>query len=184
MRDRPDERVRSAGRATTPGEPRPTSVCAERHLHLHFACESRTTRRLALTLDSLVRVSRRVGRVADATTDPERVRDSCPEPAARPPRALRTVPEARRTGRSRTVANPPQGERAASLPRSAAGPLRRRAVTPPRERGPPSRRESGRLRTGRGPRRSLVRWSGTRAAPAAARERPLQPGRQRAPAPN
>jgi hypothetical protein len=63
-------------------------------LHLHFACESRTTRRLALTLDSLVRVSRRVGRVADATTDPERAAARRP-PAAGLARAPRTVPDAR-----------------------------------------------------------------------------------------
>ena len=64
-------------------------------LHLHFACESRTTRRLALTLDSLVRVSRRVGRVADATTDPGRATASRLPTAGRA-RAPRTVLDARR----------------------------------------------------------------------------------------
>ena len=100
-----------------------------------------------------------------------------PDPRAGSPTAAGTANSARReTSRPDGVGRGPprRGERAASLPRTAAGTLRRRAVTPPSERGPPSRRESGRPRSGRGPRRSLVRWVGTRAAPPASRERPLE----------
>ena len=154
-------------------------------LHLHFACESRTTRRLALTLDSLVRVSRRVGRVADATTDPGRATAERP-PTAGLARAPRTVLDARRDlpADARGQPRPAKGKaRTDSQPRSAAGPRRTRAVTPPPKRGPPSRGASGRLRTGRGLLGTLVRWSGVRATTETARERPHN-CLQRASAPN
>ena len=73
------ERVRSAGRAPAPHGHRVRPRSASGRLHFHFACESRTTRRLALMLDSLVRVSRRVGRVADVVTDPERDNGALPK---------------------------------------------------------------------------------------------------------
>ena len=152
-------------------------------LHLHFACESRTTRRLAFTLDSLVRVSRRVGRVADTTTDPEHAATRH-FPTAGRARAPRTVPDARRDAPANDGRPPPRRTaRTESQPRSETGPRRTRAVTPPPKRRSPSRGASGRSRNGRGPLGTLMRWGGTRATTEAARERPHNCP-QRASAPN
>ena len=159
---RPPRRCgRSAGRAPTPTKFAGSDLAGPGvRLHFHSACESRTTRRLALMLDSLVRVSRRVGRVADATTDPGRdrgdaVRDR--QPAAT--RALRTVrARDKPTGRARPQPPFPREGAASglvtSIRRRAVHP---RAVTPRPKRRPPSRGASGRRRTGRGLAGTLVR---------------------------
>ena len=118
----PAKRVRSAGRAPTPGGRRVRPRSASGRLHFHFACESRTTRRLALMLDSLVRVSRRVGRVADVTTDPERDDGTQGEAAARPPHALCAV---RTEDEPAERPRPPRGARhRSSIHRRAAPPAR------------------------------------------------------------
>ena len=163
----PAKRVRSAGRAPGPGGLRVRPRSASGRLHFHFACESRTTRRLALMLDSLVRVSRRVGRVADVTTDPERVDGARPK---RQPAEHTHCEQCERTTSQPNVRG--RTEARGILPRSIAGPHRPRAVTLSPKREPPSHGDLDRRQTGRGPRRSLVRWGGARTGPDAAPERP------------
>ena len=73
----------------------------------------------------MVRVSRRVGRVAGATTDPKTRCVPRPSSAARPPPALRTVRATRRTGRASADAYPPRTESARGILSS----IRSRAAT-------------------------------------------------------
>ena len=97
-------------------------------------------------LDSLVRVSRRVGQVTDRfATDPEPA--AGPRAAARPRSAGTGDSPRRSNGRTR----PRYRDRPrSSLPRSAGGPMPPESVTPnPKER-PPSSGASDRRRTGRG----------------------------------
>ena len=131
---------------------------AQARLYLHFACESRTTRRLALMLDSLVRVSRRVGRVADATTDPRRRGEVSPSDSE-PRASTEYSPRPRKAGRT-DASPPPLGRRGTRLRISSlrlTGPYHPRAVTLRPKSELPSREASGRRRNGRGVRRALVR---------------------------
>jgi hypothetical protein len=98
-------------------------------------------------LDSLVRVSRRVGQVTDRfATDPEPTPRVPRSPSARGQRALTTVPAGRTDARNRGIAT---GR--VSLPRSTDGPTPPGSVTPkPCGIGHLSRGASDRRRTGRG----------------------------------
>ena len=121
--------------------------------HFHFANQFRTTRRLAFMLDSLVRVSRRVGRVADATTDPGR--HGVNGPSGSGTRAC-TEDSARSTYRRPTNRNPERTRRYLSSLRYA-GPYHPCPVTLAPKRELPWRGASDRRQSGRGSRPVLVR---------------------------
>ena len=124
----------------------PPETTARAVLCFHCASRFRNTQRLAHMLDSLVRVSRRVGQVTDRfATDPRPA--AGPEDAA-PPQSTDTGDSPRQSNgsaRPRCRDRPRQ-----SLPRSGSGPTPPGSVTPnPKER-PPSPGASHRSRTGRG----------------------------------
>ena len=120
-------------------------------------------------LDSLVRVSRRVGQVADRFATDAEPTSGIP-PAERPRSKGTDDSPLQSVGRAET--KPDAGRE--SLPRSADGPTRSGSITPPPRRRPPSPNASDRPRTGRGARRA-------ESAPAAARyPRTAAPGRDAA----
>ena len=121
--------------------------------HLHCAAGFRTSRRLARVLDSLVRVTRRVGWVADVAADPGR-----PSVArARPGGAARS---------GRTEHSPPRSGTAAP---GAGGPVPRTGGPPSRLPAfPPSPRGSGGTGTGDGGRGGAARTKGDGCPPAPA----------------
>ena len=82
----PTRRVKSAGDAP-PSRADLASFC------FHCALGFRTAQRLARALDSLVRVSRRVGEVTDSSRRPRASGESAPSRQATLEQALRAVPE-------------------------------------------------------------------------------------------
>ena len=97
-------------------------------------------------LDSLVRVSRRVGQVTDRfATD---ARCDCKTSGhcnAAVRGHWRQSPQFEQHGRARACSLPRKG-----LPRSTSGPMRSGSITPPPKRGPPSPNASDRRQTDRG----------------------------------
>jgi hypothetical protein len=99
-------------------------------------------------LDSLVRVSRRVGQVTDRfATDAEHAPER--PPAERPRSGGTGDSPSKSVGRAETASN---ARRAKGLPRPAGGPTRSGSITPSPRRRPPSPDASDRRRAGRGAR--------------------------------
>lgn len=113
--------------------------------HLHCAAGFRASRRLARVLDSLVRVSRRVGWVADVAADPGRpgVARARPGGAARSGRTERSPPRSD-SGAGGRRARPPNGP----------PPRERRRPEQKGEGSPPAPPAGGRPLRGRARRRS------------------------------
>ncbi|CAK8696582.1 unnamed protein product [Clavelina lepadiformis] len=132
--DPSDKRIESAGDA-------PTAGAAGSHLRRTtpaFAfttpCGFRTAPRLAHMLDSLVRVSRRVGKVADISRGPRAPRATTPTPQqSSDSRALRTVP-GRPTPRSARAPGHPKAPDAAISPRPDGGSYDRAPIALARRR--------------------------------------------------
>lgn len=108
--------------------------------HLHCAAGFRASRRLARVLDSLVRVSRRVGWVADVAADPGRpgVARARPGGAARSGRTERSPPRSD-SGAGGRRARPPNGP----PPRERRRPEQKGEGSPRRPPRPRPRRAGG-----------------------------------------